>query len=131
MADKRLTSCVFPQTAQAVIDRRMQEFVIRSFPAHCRDRQSVRVMRAVRGDFTGSMRLAYFQFALETVMMSIARLVVTLRPVFRLVAPSTGAAPAETVQAHHEANVDDIDRLRAFEIERVRRNPTSLLSPRF
>jgi hypothetical protein len=27
--------------------------------------------------------------------------------------------------------VDDIDRLRAFEIERVRRNPTSLLSPRF
>jgi hypothetical protein len=88
-------------------------------------------MRAVRGDFTGSMRLAYFQFALETVMMSIARLIVTLRPAFRFVAPSTGAAPAETVQAHHEANVDDIDRLRAFEIERVRRNPTSLLSPRF
>jgi hypothetical protein len=65
-------------------------------------------------------------------MASIARLIATLRPAFRFVAPSPGAAPAETAQAHHhyEANLDDIDRLRAFEMERVRRNPASLLSPR-
>jgi hypothetical protein len=85
----------------------------------------------MRCDVTGSMRLAYFQFALETMMASIARLIATLRPVLRFVAPSIAAAPAETAQAHHEANVDDIDRLRAFEMERVRRNPASLLSPRF
>lgn len=63
-------------------------------------------------------------------MPSIAKLIVTLRPAFRFVAPSISAAPAETAQAHHEANVDDMDRLRAFEIKRVRGNPASLLSPR-
>jgi hypothetical protein len=64
-------------------------------------------------------------------MASIASLLATLRPVFRFVAPAPAAAPAETTHAHHATNVDDADRLRAFEIERVRRNPASLCSPRF
>jgi hypothetical protein len=64
-------------------------------------------------------------------MASMVRLLAILRPAFRFVASSAGAAPAGTAQVHHEANVDDAVRLRAFEMERVRRNPASLLPPHF
>ncbi|WP_156883755.1 hypothetical protein [Paraburkholderia sp. SOS3] len=64
-------------------------------------------------------------------MAGIAKLLATLSPVFRFVAPSAGTAPDGTAQARHETNVDDMDRLRAFEIQRICSNPASLLPPRF
>ncbi|MDQ7981696.1 hypothetical protein QYH69_31210 [Paraburkholderia sp. SARCC-3016] len=64
-------------------------------------------------------------------MAGIAKLLAILSPVFRFVAPSAGTAPDDTAQVRHETNVDDANRLRAFEIERIRCNPASLLPPRF